>query len=132
VNTPLLVNDQHDPGSSRAQRQPAGASRRRAEDHRANGHLETPTEALDALAACTTGEALTWFTHYLRRRDRFLGELTAEEFASVLETLATDFRTEATAEPTRPHATGLSVAAAVVSDTAAAIRADELSAMSDD
>ena len=93
--------------------------------HVATGPLESPVEALDALAACPRGDVLRWFTHYLRRRDRVLNELAAEEFASILETLATDFRVEAGAEPTSPRAAGLCVAAAVISDTAAAVRVDD-------
>ncbi len=118
--TPLLVDNQHANGMTQALRQPTRASGRRASNRSINVHLETPTEAIDALSARTPADALTWLTQYLRRRDRVLAELAAEEFGSVLDTLATEFRKEAAAEPTSPHTTGLTVAAAVVSDTAAA------------
>ncbi len=68
---------------------------------------------------------MIWFTHYLRRRDRVVDDIAGEEFASVLDTLAADFRTEAGAEPTSPHAAGLYLAAAVISDTATMIRVNE-------
>lgn len=114
MTTPLLSYDQRAHGQSTVRRH----------DIEAPGHVETPAEALNVLAAQPPGDALTWLTRYLRRRSRVLDELAAEDLTAVLETLATDFRAAAAAEPTSPYAAGLSLAAAVVSDTAAAIRVD--------
>lgn len=130
MDTTLLSYDQPPHGPSRTRRRPTRAHAQPTNGHQTNGHLrnrylESPAEALDALAACTPADALIWFTHYLRRRDRVVDDIAGEEFASVLDTLAADFRTEAGAEPTSPHAAGLYLAAAVISDTATMIRVNE-------
>jgi hypothetical protein len=86
-------------------------------------NLETPGELTNAMRQHSGEEALLSLTQWLHHRDEVADQLAADDLATTLDTLAADFRTETAQDPSL-RTPGLTVAAAVLNDTADEIRGD--------
>lgn len=84
-------------------------------------HLETGEELTTVMAALSRVEALAWFTDWLARRDSLQDEVSLEDLATALETLAREIRGEAELAPGN-RTEGLQVAASVLIDSAHGVR----------
>lgn len=84
-------------------------------------HLETSEELTSAMAQLSRVDALAWFTDWLARRDSLQDQISLEDLASALETLARELRGEAELVPDA-RTEGLEVAATVLTDSAQGVR----------
>lgn len=66
-------------------------------------------------------DALAWFTDWLARRDSLQDEVSLDDLATALETLAREIRGEADLIP-GDRTTGLQLAASVLTDSAQGVR----------
>lgn len=87
-------------------------------------YLESAEELTVSMAERSHTDALLWFTAWLARRDQISDQLTNEDLAAALETLAAELRHEATSIPGGRTA-GLDIAASHLSDSAQATRAGD-------
>ena len=86
------------------------------------GHyLESAEELTISMAERSHSDALLWFTAWLARRDHIADQLTNEDLATALETLAAELRQEAESTP-GGRCAGLAVAASHLTDSAHATR----------
>jgi hypothetical protein len=84
-------------------------------------HLETAEELTAAMGVRSSADALVWFADWLTRRDSAQAELTADDLATALETLAAELRGEA--HTVSNHRTaGLRLAAGYLTDSAHDVR----------
>ena len=84
-------------------------------------YLESAEELTVSMADRSHADAVRWFTAWLARRDQISSQLTNEDLATALETLAAELRHEASSTPGGRTA-GLDVAASHLSDSAHATR----------
>jgi hypothetical protein len=84
-------------------------------------HLESAEELTAALSVRSTAEALVWFADWLSRRDSAQAELTADDLATALETLAAELRGEARTI-SNSRTAGLRLAAGYLTDSAHDVR----------
>ncbi|HET9647209.1 MAG TPA: hypothetical protein VFP34_03145 [Microlunatus sp.] len=86
-----------------------------------NQHLESTEEVARAMEVRSRADALRWFTDWLQRRDEISDDITNEELAERLESLAAELRSEAI-DASGVRSSGLALAANFVNDSADDVR----------
>ena len=84
-------------------------------------HLESAEEVTTAMEVRSRADALRWFTDWLERRDLVTDDITNDELAERLESLAAELRSEAV-DVSNARSSGLAVAATFVNDAAGDLR----------
>ena len=84
-------------------------------------YLETGEELTSAMSTRSRADALVWFTDWLARRDSLQDEISVDQLATALETLAQEIRGEAD-QATSSRTPGLQLAATVLTDSAQGVR----------
>jgi hypothetical protein len=86
-----------------------------------NQHLESAEELTAAMEVRSPVEALAWFSDWLERRDHATDEISNEDLAVALETLAAELRGESR-EVGDARSSGLDLAASFLTDSASGVR----------
>ena len=92
-------------------------------------HLESAEELTAAMEVRSPADALIWFTDWLERRDQAADEISNEDLAVALETLAAELRGESIVVGD-VRSSGLDLAASFLTDSAGGVRRGD--ALSDD